>query len=314
MWNVTSVVFTVLLVFGSVTTIHAQDAIQRSAPVTVSCGTEIEGEFSSNLQENVYTIEMNAKDKFNVAINPIGRGLSTFLFVTGPTNLIVTTSPTTAGFDQSRVYRYRTEAQPMIDTGILGSNGLYTIRVVNFYNNDGYVSESDTYYDYLIEPTGIGIYTLSIGCTLQDGTEIYPGDNLQTDDPNVTEIPGFGFPGLAPVDFSQALVSSLAVGQPVSATIPPGLDAVISYTLDAQAGQPIDLTFTRTSGNLNLGLVVLNAENQVVFQASLVAANRVNAQLTLPTSGTYTIGVFRIDLLPPAAPEATGFQIEAALG
>lgn len=27
----------------------------------------------------------------------------------------------------------------------------------------------------------------------------------------------------------------------------------------------------------------------------------------------YTIGIFRIDLLPPAAPEATAFQLQATL-
>jgi hypothetical protein len=38
-----------------------------------------------------------------------------------------------------------------------------------------------------------------------------------------------------------------------------------------------------------------------------------NTRFTLPTAGQYTIGVFRIDLLPPAAPEATAFQVQGTL-
>jgi len=58
---------------------------------------------------------------------------------------------------------------------------------------------------------------------------------------------------------------------------------------------------------------LLSADNQVVFQASLITSDTLTTRFTLPTAGTYTIGLFRIDLLPPDAPEATAFQITATL-
>jgi len=58
---------------------------------------------------------------------------------------------------------------------------------------------------------------------------------------------------------------------------------------------------------------VLSADNQVVFQASLVTSTTLNTRFTLPSAGQYTISVFRIDLLPPAAAEATAFQVQGTL-
>ncbi len=99
----------------------------------------------------------------------------------------------------------------------------------------------------------------------------------------------------------------------MTGAITPTGGEILGYTLNASADDVLDLTFTRLSGNLNLGLVVLWADNQVVFQASLVTSETLSTRFTLPSAGQYTIGVFRIDLLPPAAPEATAFQLQATL-
>jgi len=45
-----------------------------------------------------------------------------------------------------------------------------------------------------------------------------------------------------------------------------------SFTFNATAGDTLDLSYTRVSGNRNLGLVVLSAENERFCQASLVTA------------------------------------------
>jgi len=59
---------------------------------------------------------------------------------------------------------------------------------------------------------------------------------------------------------------------------------------------------------MTLGLVVLSAENEVFFQASLVMSESLSTRFTLPTAGQYTIGVFRISLVEPAVVEPTVFQ------
>ncbi len=122
---------------------------------------------------------------------------------------------------------------------------------------------------------------------------------------------GIGFPGLAPVDFAAAFRLPLQMGTANQGEIPPAGNAVLGFTFDANAGDKLDLSFTRVSGNLNLGLVVLSADNKVVFQASLVTSEMLTTRFMLPSAGQYTIGVFRIDLLPPENPEATAFQVQA---
>ena len=79
------------------------------------------------------------------------------------------------------------------------------------------------------------------------------------------------------------------------------------------AGDTLDLSYTRRSGNMNLGLVVLSENNEVFFQASLVTSESLSTTFTLPTAGTYTIGVFRISLVEPDAVEPTVFQLQGAL-
>lgn len=83
----------------------------------------------------------------------------------------------------------------------------------------------------------------------------------------------------------------------------------LAIGLDAAAGDTLDLNYTRVSGNMNLGLVVLSENNEVFFQASLVTSEALSTQFTLPEAGQYTIGVFRISLVEPAAVEPTVFQL-----
>jgi hypothetical protein len=96
-------------------------------------------------------------------------------------------------------------------------------------------------------------------------------------------------------------------------TITPGNSDITAFNFEANAGDVMQLDFNRLAGNLNLGLVILSANNEVVFQSSLVTSQTLSTRLTLPSAGQYTIGVFRIDLLPPANPEATAFQITGTL-
>jgi hypothetical protein len=156
-----------------------------------------------------------------------------------------------------------------------------------------------------------GAFRIEFSCTLPNDTMT----DQSTHPPQPVQLPPnfVGFPGLAPVDFANAARLPLPAGIAMAGAVTPNGGEILGYTLDAAAGDTLDLTFTRLSGNLNLGLAVMSPENQIVFQASLVTSQTLNTRFTLPSTGTYTIGVFRIDLLPPAAPEATAFQLQAAL-
>ncbi len=79
-------------------------------------------------------------------------------------------------------------------------------------------------------------------------------------------------------------------------------------------GDVLALDYERVSGNMNLGLVVLSENNEVFFQASLVTSETLATQFTLPDSGAYTIGVFRIALVEPDEVEPTVFRLRGAVG
>ncbi|MCZ7542523.1 MAG: PPC domain-containing protein [Anaerolineae bacterium] len=116
-----------------------------------------------------------------------------------------------------------------------------------------------------------------------------------------------------PVDFANAFLFPLPENGQTSGIVSPGATGVVAYTLDASAGDRLGLSYTRLSGNLNLGVAVVSADNKIVFQASLVTSETLSTVFTLPTAGEYTIGVFRIELLPPDEPAATEFQIQVTL-
>jgi len=94
----------------------------------------------------------------------------------------------------------------------------------------------------------------------------------------------------------------------MTGAITPTGSEILGYVLDANAADMLLLDFNRLSGNLNIGMVVLSADNRVVFQASLVTSSVLSSTFVLPSTGTYTVGVFRIDLLPLAQPEPTAFH------
>ncbi|MEO8611125.1 MAG: PPC domain-containing protein [Chloroflexota bacterium] len=287
----------------------ANTLAQQAAPV--QCGSIIESELindGANPQD--YTIQLAPGDTLDIRLEPVGGTLDLEFFVLSPVGENIELSSLDGKYSNpsnygNRPFDYAHDGQVEEgSTPILSARGSYTIRV------RGYVSQD------------IGLYTLYVGCTLRDGTIILPGDVAPTallsgensSSPSATlAFSGTGFPGLAPVDFSSVAKIPLPAGIAMSGGITPTGGEILGYTLDGNAGDTLDLTFTRLSGNLNLGLVVLSADNKVVFQASLVSSTTLNSRFTLPSAGTYTIGVFRIDLIPPAAPEATAFQVQGTL-
>lgn len=260
------------------------------AQTEVQCGSIVEGEFTEKDQDGAqnYQISLTPGDRLRVSGESVGDYLQFRIFINAPTTGLMGESQAARGGWKHN--------KPSANTSTLSERGNYRIYV---------------------DSNGPGLYTLYIGCTLRDGTIINPGDILpdakQTEQPNPSPFSGFGFPGLAPVDFVSALKVPLLSDSPVTAAITPTGGEIFGFTLDAAAGDTLDLTFTRMSGNLNLGLVVLSGNNEVVFQASLVTSQTLTTRFTLPSAGTYTIGVFRVDLLPPAAPEATAFQVTGTL-
>jgi len=278
-------------------------------PVQVECGTIIEGEFTLNFEFHPYDLEVSAGDVLDLSVIPLGNQLEVGLTVNGPSGLGVAISRGEF-YSDGEIHVIRPEANPRINTGQLSANGRHRIGVMNHYLDRPFEGSS----------RGIGVYTLFIGCTLRDGTVIEPGDTIADDPPPVEDTnespattpavaPAFGFPGLAPVDFSNGVTVPLQAEAPNSGSISPGFEGIFGYSFSGNADETVTLEFTRQSGNLNLGIVVLSADNQVAFQASLLNSNSLTTEFALPVDGDYTIGVFRIELLTVDAPEATSFTV-----
>lgn len=248
----------------------------------VECGDIIEGEFEERGEDIDYEISLSPGDQVTAQVDTVGDALDVIVDILSPGGF----------YTGQRGYSTSNAA----DSGQISQRGSYTIN--------------------LYAETSGGIFTLYVGCVLRDGTVINPGDTLSAGGNSAPAAPAFsgnGFPGLAPVDFSGVARIPMIAEVPMTGAVTPSGSEILGYTMRAEAGDVVDLSFTRLSGNLNLGLVVLSAQNQVVFQASLVTSDSLTTRFTVPANGQYTVGVFRMDLLPPASPEATAFQVMATI-
>ena len=285
----------------------AQSVVQDSA-VDVQCGSIIEGEFSDNFNHHTYRIDVNAGDSIQVIVEPLSELTKTFMFVVGPTRTPVAGSServqiNTSRFEVSSSNIYTALIRPTINTNVLPSSGTYDISIVNF--SVGWYSTTNDAWSNVSSSSGPGLYTMFISCTRRDGTEIEAGSIADTEtelnltDPDIADalafapFTGFGFPGLDARDFSDGIELPLILGQ--AQTAPIARDVAL-YTYDASAEEVVTLNISRASGDLSIGVTVINkATNEIIFIGGLPSSNNLSVELTFPTDGTYAIGLFRLD-------------------
>ena len=292
-------------------------AFAQSSNVTVipiNCGAVVQGELTASEPTILYSLDASAGTKLRGELEPLGTTFNPeVIFFDSANNTILQLNTQPAGGIEDLTGVDLSISNPTI--------GIFGVGPDDILTNQG---GTDNLRDTLsIGSQTFGAYTLTIGCQLRDGTIIDPGstptpqqNGSTSSQPPATAAPSFsgnGFPGLAPVDFSKAIFLPFNFSSPNSGGITPGFDAVFGFTLDAKANDVFALDFKRLSGNLNLGLAVLSSDNKIVFQASLVTSSDLSTDFTLPSAGQYTIGVYRIDLLPPDSPQSTTFQITGTL-
>jgi len=258
---------------------------QRYLP-PINCGDIIEVETTPELPRAEYQVQVSAGTVLNVLAEPIGQ---------------------TIDVDAS-----------LYDSGgtfILGANATMTGQserldvVVSSSNPELSVSGTDSYDTGSRDYGGraYGAFTIYLGCILPDGAPVAPGSGTSG------AFSGVGFPGLAAVDFNNGITLPFMLDTPNAGAISPGFDAVFGFTLDARAGDKLDLTSVRSSGNLSLGIAVVTPDNQLIYRSALITAERLNALLTLPVDGQYIIGVWQLDVAAPFTPENTAFQLTGTL-
>lgn len=295
----------VLLAVAVIAVTIVTDTATFAQSATLPCGGITKGNFRQASQTDSYSLALKEGDKMFVNVKASGDTLTLGLTVRDP----IGRDYFAQGLGKEWTYESPT----------LAGEGTYTILVWNtLYGRQG----------------GLGSYTLSVGCTLADGTVIRAGSGgasapapQPTARPGATAAPtvapasaaaqptpafsGVGFPGLPPKDFSAAFEVPLQVTVPFTGSVSPGAADTLTLPFDGKAGDVLTLDFARVSGNLNLGVVLLNDKNQILFHSTIVASDLVSTRLRLPTAGRYTVGVFRIDLVTPQKPEKTTFRIQA---
>jgi hypothetical protein len=116
-----------------------------------------------------------------------------------------------------------------------------------------------------------------------------------------------GFPGFRTTDLAALELPVAQIGVPLQGTIVPGQFQVAGFQFSSTQGTEIELTFTRLSGNMSLGLLLLDSDRQLDFQASLVANQEVRTSLAL-VAGEHKLGIAAIEP-QPSSPVQTSFSI-----
>lgn len=72
-------------------------------------------------------------------------------------------------------------------------------------------------------------------------------------------------------------------------------DLVALYTYNASAGSTANLSLSRTSGDISIGVTVLHKDsNQIIFMGGMPFSDKLSVELTFPVDGTYVIGLFQL--------------------
>lgn len=295
--HVLSVVL-VSLLFG-VIGVHTQ--AQASGAPFVECGQIIEGEFVEDYEEHYYRISLVQGEEVNLEVRSLEREgvLKTSLAIYEPGSdrpFLQTTKY--GGTGAAYVTVNGPQDVPRIETGILTTRGDFTFKVTN---------ANLTSRGGARDPRGgAGRYTLFIGCVLRDGTVVNPGDAVEpvaadpappaqqpVAAPAVPVFSGYGFPGLAPVDFSNGIEVPLTMGQ--AQTVPVGGDIAL-YTFTAAANTTRTMLIEKTTPDLSVGVTVIHRDTgEIIFMGGMPRTASLMATLTFPVDGTYALGLFRLD-------------------
>ena len=270
--------------FGLSLSVNAQ-----SSSIDLNCGDIVQGETTPNDGIHTYRIIASAGTILNLRVEPIGNTFNVYI------------SLRDSGFNQIAYYNdNRAGVSEIIDELQIGSsNPTILVGGVRPDATGGRFDFGEFF----------GAYRIFLGCD-SEAPKLSP----EPVPPDFPPIPENGFPGLAPVDFADGITIPLVMDAPNSGALNPGFDSVFGFTFSGNAGDSVTLDFNRLSGNLNLGVAILSGNNEIAYMAALVTSQTMSSTFTLPSRGDYTIGVFRVDLIPPSAPEATAFTIQASIG
>ena len=93
--------------------------------------------------------------------------------------------------------------------------------------------------------------------------------------------------------------------------IPPEGAGTTGFLFQAEQGTKVDLLVSRSTGNLNIGFVVLDTTGTEIYQGLLMESMpKTQVPLTLPINGQYIVQIRRNEMIPVTNPVATGVNVE----
>ncbi|MEO0594949.1 MAG: hypothetical protein AAFV98_13680 [Chloroflexota bacterium] len=305
----------------SVNAQRTESEVSTQEPTELSCGSIIESEFLQDFEEHLYFVNLAPGDSIEFTATPVGTQLQLSSFLLDPNENLIAINSGEFNDNTGNISRRYLESRPVVTTEPLSARGEYTIVVTNFslwfVNQEMRADETG----------GAGIYTLFIGCTLRDGTVIEPGNSLEdtadsgsdtsdtgtNDGASASAFSGFGLPALNAIDLSTVNASPLPADVPLSGSLAPDNAMVTAYSITANQGDTVQIDLSRVAGNLNLGVVIVDADGQPVFFSTLIANETLSEAWVAPSTGDYTAGVFPLIAILTDAPESTVFQISVVL-
>lgn len=296
--------------------LSAATAQTTPPPASVRCGDVLVTEMSPGVPYQDTVLAVQAGTKINLTITPLGSSFNPFIFLVDAGGGEMLRLNSSAAGEAEEIINYQLSSSNAT-IRVFGAPAEHKGTISNYtftdfmYRIDRDINEKQTYHriNYL-NSIGLffGAYEISVQCVPPPGaTPVAP---VAT--PTLAP-PTYGFPGAPPQDFAVGVTLPLQPGIANPGTISAGFPGIFGYTFEASAGNTVDLSFTRQSGNLSLGLAVVGADSTVVFQTSLIGATSLSATFPIPASQTYTIGVYIINIAAPASPQNTGFTIQAAV-
>ncbi len=293
--------------------VYAQGNVNLVPAQDIMCGDLLEGEFLTPLEERTYSLSADAGTTVSISITAIAQQPKMFVLLTDPSNFGLAISDGRMDAAQTVYFPGKMQSQNQLTDLVLPATGKYKIRLVNFvYRNFNFATN-----DYMVFQGdglgGTGLYSISLTCIDRFGDPIPPLENTNTNtETQSNDTQGTVAPNLIP-DFSSTPRIPLTAGLPMGGGLSADANIPSAYTIDGSKDQQLTLEINRLAGNLNVAVVLISPTNEVMNFSSLIGSKSLTISTLLPDNGTYTIGVFRVDLLTPASPENTAFQLQASL-
>lgn len=263
----------------------------------IVCGEQVDNPVTRLDELQRYYIALNAGDSMRVTSESLQGDFGDLRLEAG------LYSPNNAELD--RVSIDFKSAIRTIDTGPVPTTGVYRLYVRTYDSSAGDVR-------------------MAIDCALADGSVVQstydpqrpPLDAtlLTPADPPVVDAPPAPLdpPPLDPPpanaltpDLTRTVSVPLATGIANTGVITPEFEGLFTFTFEAQALELVELNVERSTGNLNVGVVVVDSDNTVIYLAHLITGRTLATQIEVPAAGEYAIGFYPLPIPPPAPPQAT---------